>query len=172
MLGLASSGLHSNGYSLARKVVFDIAGLAVDDDVDELGETVGEALIRPTRIYVRPLRRVLGYYKVKSVVHGIAHITGGGLRENLERILPDGRAGGHRAARLAGAAGLSLAAAAGRNRRRRNGPVFNMGVGLVLVVSPYYADSIRHQLADSGVESWPIGRIEAGQRGVDLGVGR
>ncbi len=118
MLGLASSGLHSNGYSLVRrKVVFDLAGLSVDDHAvnEKLGETVGAALIRPTRIYVRPLKGVLRYYKVKNVVHGIAHITGGGLRENLERILPRGRRGNHRAARLADSARLSLAAAAWRN---------------------------------------------------------
>ena len=121
VLGVASSGLHSNGYSLARRVVFDIAGLAVDAVVDELGETVGQALIRPTRIYVRPLRRVLNYYKVKSVVHGIAHITGGGLRENLERDFARGSAGSHRSPRVADSADLSLAAAAGRNRRRRDG---------------------------------------------------
>src|SRR5262245_40402639 len=90
VLGVASSGLHSNGYSLVRKVVFDMAGLGVRDDVPELGQTVGEALLAPTRIYARPVRKILQYYRVKNVVHGIAHITGGGLRDNLERILPAG----------------------------------------------------------------------------------
>src|SRR5690606_37985373 len=90
VLGLASSGLHSNGYSLVRKVVFDMAGLAINDYVEELGRTVGEELLEPTRIYARPIRQVLNYYKVKHVVHGIAHITGGGLRENLLRIVPEG----------------------------------------------------------------------------------
>jgi phosphoribosylformylglycinamidine cyclo-ligase len=167
VLGVASSGLHSNGYSLARRVVFDIAGLAVDAVVDELGETVGQALIRPTRIYVRPLRRVLGYYKVKSVVHGIAHITGGGLRENLERILPAGvRA-------VIDRHGWPIPPIfpwlqrLGEIDADEMDTVFNMGVGMALVVSPYYVDSIRHQLADCGVESWPIGRVEAGERGVD-----
>jgi hypothetical protein len=70
--------------------VFDIAGLAIDDHVEELGRTVGQALLEPTRIYARAVRKVLSYYTVKSVVHGIAHITGGGLAENLERILPAG----------------------------------------------------------------------------------
>jgi len=167
VLGVASSGLHSNGYSLARRVVFDIAGLAVDAVVDELGETVGQALIRPTRIYVRPLRRVLGYYKVKSVVHGIAHITGGGLRENLERILPAGvRA-------VIDRHGWPIPPIfpwlqrLGEIDADEMDTVFNMGVGMALVVSPYYVDSIRHQLADCGVESWLIGRVEAGERGVD-----
>ncbi len=88
VIGIASSGLHSNGYSLARKVAFEIGGHSPDDHVDELGETVGQALIRPTRIYVRPLRKVLGNYKVKHVVHGIAHITGGGLRRTWSGFCP------------------------------------------------------------------------------------
>ncbi|HEY1784752.1 MAG TPA: phosphoribosylformylglycinamidine cyclo-ligase, partial [Pirellulales bacterium] len=167
VLGVASSGLHSNGYSLARRVVFDIAGLAVDTVIDELGETVGQALIRPTRIYVRPLRRVLNYYKVKSVVHGIAHITGGGLRENLERILPAGvrvvieRHGWPIPPVFPWLQRL------GEIDDDEMDTVFNMGVGMALVVSPYYVDSIRHQLADGGLESWPIGRVQAGERGVD-----
>ena len=90
VIGVASTGLHSNGYSLARQIVFDIAGLSVGDYVEELGQTVGDALLTPTQIYVRPVREVLAYYRVKNVVHGIAHITGGGLHENLERILPEG----------------------------------------------------------------------------------
>src|SRR3954470_7884329 len=91
-LGLASSGLHSNGYSLARKIVFDVAGLSVNDFVPELGRTVGEELLEPTRIYVRPVQDILGHYPVKRrVVRGLAHITGGGLVDNLPRILPTGR---------------------------------------------------------------------------------
>jgi phosphoribosylformylglycinamidine cyclo-ligase len=166
ILGVASSGLHSNGYSLARKVVFEMAGLAVGDVVEELGSTVGEALLEPTRIYARPVRRVLGHYKVKSVVHGIAHVTGGGLRENLERILPRGvravidRDGWPRPPVFAWLQRL------GHVDREEMERVFNLGVGLVLVVRPFFAESIRHQLADAGVESWTIGRIEEGQRGV------
>src|SRR5262245_26720156 len=90
VIGVASSGLHSNGYSLVRKIVFEVAKLDVADFVEPLGMTVGEAILRPTTIYTRAARAVLAHYKVKSVVHGIAHITGGGLFENLERILPAG----------------------------------------------------------------------------------
>ncbi|MEK6246546.1 MAG: phosphoribosylformylglycinamidine cyclo-ligase, partial [Planctomycetales bacterium] len=82
LVGLASSGLHSNGFSLVRKVVFELAGLSIDDHVDQLGTTVGNALLEPTRIYTRTIRNVMSHYKVKHVVHGIAHITGGGLLEN------------------------------------------------------------------------------------------
>src|SRR2546425_8555246 len=88
VLGLASTGLHSNGYSLARKVVFEVAGLRVDDHVAKLGRTVGESLLEPTRIYVHAIKDVLTHYRVKRVIRGIAHITGGGLIENVPRILP------------------------------------------------------------------------------------
>ena len=83
ILGIASNGVHANGFSLVRKIVFEHAGLAADDYVDFFNGTVGELLLTPTRIYARPVRDVLNHYKVKSVVHGIAHITGGGLHEKL-----------------------------------------------------------------------------------------
>ncbi len=92
VLGLASSGLHSNGYSLVRKVVFEHAGLKVTDFVPELSRTVGEELLEPTRIYVRPVKKILHHYPVKKrVVRGLAHITGGGLVDNVPRVLPPGR---------------------------------------------------------------------------------
>ncbi len=166
VIGVASSGLHSNGYSLARKVVFEIAGLKADAHVEELGETVGEALIRPTQIYVRPLRSVLGNYKVKSVVHGIAHITGGGLRENLARILPAGVQVVIDRYSWTVPPVFRWIQRLGEVDADEMDQVFNMGLGLVLIASPYYADSIRHQLADCGLASWLIGKVIAGERGV------
>ncbi len=166
VIGVASSGLHSNGYSLVRKIVFDIGRLDVNDFVEPLGLAVRDVLLRPTTIYARLVRSVLNYYKVKGVVHGIAHITGGGLHENLSRILPPG-------------VGVTI--------DRGNWPVppvfpwlqqlgdvddaemysvFNMGIGLVLVVSPYYADSIQQQLAKAGLSSWVIGRAADGHQQV------
>src|SRR5262249_21669120 len=92
VLGLASSGLHSNGYSLVRQVVFEHAGLKVSDFVHDLGRTVGEELLEPTRIYVRAIKHALQHYPVKKrVVRGLAHITGGGLVDNVPRVLPPGR---------------------------------------------------------------------------------
>jgi len=166
VLGLASTGLHSNGYSLARKVVFDIAGLKPSDRVDELGSTVGEAMLRPTRIYVRPVRSVLGYYTVKNVVHGIAHITGGGLIENLERIVPEGvqiviDRGSWPVPPI-----FTWIQRLGEIDQGEMDRVFNMGIGLVLVASSFYAESIRHQLARCRIETWPIGRVQEGPRGV------
>jgi len=169
VLGLASTGLHSNGYSLARKVVFEIAGLKPSDRVEELDSTVGEAMLRPTRIYVRPVRCVLGYYTVKSVVHGIAHITGGGLFENLQRIVPEGvqvviDRGSWPVPPI-----FSWIQRLGEIEQGEMDRVFNMGIGLVLVVSSFYAESIRHQLSRSRIETWPIGRVQEGPRGVVWG---
>jgi phosphoribosylformylglycinamidine cyclo-ligase len=159
VIGVASSGLHSNGYSLVRKVVFEMSGLPVDLHVDELGQTVGDALLTPTRIYAQPLRRVLQHYKVKSVVHGIAHITGGGLRENLGRIVPatlradiDDRAWPVPPV-------FSWLQKLGDIDDAEMARVFNMGIGLVLVVSPYYAERIQRMLRESGLENWQIGSM-------------
>ncbi len=89
ILGLASSGLHSNGYSLVRNICFKKAALEMTDTVDELsGAMLGDVLLEPTRIYVRPIVKLLSQYKVKRVVHGMAHITGGGLVGNIPRVLP------------------------------------------------------------------------------------
>jgi len=159
-LGLASSGLHSNGYSLVRQAVFELGGLTCDDPVPELaGRRVGEVLLEPTRLYARSVRGVLRHYRVKQPVHGIAHITGGGLVENLARIVPPGvqveldrdswpvppvfpwvqRLGGIDTAEME--------------------RVFNLGVGMVLVVAPHFAESIARQLADEGQAAWPIGAV-------------
>jgi phosphoribosylformylglycinamidine cyclo-ligase len=166
VIGVESSGLHSNGYSLVRKIVFDVAKLDVSDVVESLGATVGEVLLKPTTIYARPVRGVLAHYKVKSVVHGVAHITGGGLFENLERILPSGIGvtidRGSWTVPLV-FPWLQLLGGVDEDEMFR---VFNMGVGLVLVVSPYYAESIQEQLAESGLESWLIGRAVEGDADV------
>ncbi len=161
-IGLASNGLHSNGFSLVRKAVFDIGGLGVADRIPALGNrTVGEILLAPTRLYARPVKAVLGNYRVKQVVHGIAHITGGGLAENLGRIVPDhvqvvvDRGSWHVPPVFPWVQGLGSVAADEMDR------VFNMGIGMVLVVSPHFADSIQKQLADTGCESWRIGTVRA-----------
>lgn len=170
VIGVASTGLHSNGYSLARKIAFDIGGFSATDPVDELGgQTVGEVLLTPTKIYVRPMRNVLTYYRVKNVVHGIAHITGGGLHENLERILPEG-------IRVVIDRGtwdippvFTWLQRLGDVDQAEMDQVFNMGLGLVLVVAPFYAESIRHQLSRAGLNNWLIGRVEKGPKGVAWG---
>jgi len=134
--------------------------------VDELGRTVGEALLEPTRIYVRPVRQVLSYYRVKSVVPGIAHITGGGLVDNLERILPQNSRATLRRGSWPVPPIFAWLQRLGDVEPAEMQRVFNMGVGMVLVVSDFYAESIRQQLKRFRLESWPIGRIEEGLREV------
>jgi phosphoribosylformylglycinamidine cyclo-ligase len=166
VLGVGASGLHSNGFSLVRRVVFDMQGLGVDDLVEELGQTVGETLLTPTRIYASPVRRVLNYYKVKNVLHGIAHVTGGGLHENLRRVLPRGaQAVLHRDSWIVPPV-FSWIQHLGAIDDDEMARVFNMGIGLVLVVSAFFAENIRRLLADAGLESWRIGQIVEGPREV------
>ncbi len=167
-IGIASSGVHSNGYSLVRKAVFEIGGLAVGDRPAELGgRSVGEVLLEPTRLYARPLKQVLaGEHGAESTggrqpVHGIAHITGGGLAENLARIVPEqvqvviDRGSWEVPAVFPWIQGLGGIDSAEMDR------VFNMGIGMVLVVAPAAAAGIRQQLADLGHAAWEIGRVRA-----------
>ncbi|HEY2413859.1 MAG TPA: phosphoribosylformylglycinamidine cyclo-ligase [Pirellulaceae bacterium] len=166
VLGIASSGLHSNGYSLVRKVVFELAGLGVRDHVAELGGTVGEALLAPTRIYTRPIRRILQHYKVKNVVHGIAHITGGGIRDNLERILPENIQVVLEKGSWPVPPVFTWLQKLGGVEDSEMEHVFNMGIGLVLVFSPYYEATITSMLNDAGMAHWKIGHVQSGPREV------
>lgn len=169
VIGLASSGLHSNGYSLARKVIFDHAKLHVGDHVPELGTTVGAALLEPTRIYVRALREVLANYPVKRrVVRGLAHITGEGLEGNIPRILPAGkRVTIHKNAWPIPPL-FTWLRNLGNIDESEMFRVFNMGIGFVLIVSRYYTDSIVRQLAEQGYPAFVLGEVTEGDPGVDL----
>ncbi len=168
VIGIHSSGIHSNGYSLVRKIVFDHARLQPDDWVGELGCSVAQALLTPTFIYSTAVRRVLSHYKVKNVVHGVAHITGGGLADNIERILPpqvelviDPQAWELPPI-------FSWLQALGNVSSDEMYRVFNMGIGLVLIVSPYYADRIQSMIRESGFRSYVIGQVHEGSRAVHL----
>jgi phosphoribosylformylglycinamidine cyclo-ligase len=170
VLGLASSGLHSNGYSLARKIAFEVGGHNVTDHVAELGTTVGAALLTPTRIYVKPVRQVMTHYRVKNVVHAIAHITGGGLQENLARVIPDGVQIVIERGSWPVPPVFNWLKKLGEVEQAEMDQVFNMGIGMVLVVSNFYAESIRNQLIQAGVETYLIGRAEPGPQGVAWGT--
>ncbi len=163
VIGVASSGLHSNGFSLVRKIVFDHAGLSVDARVDWSDESVGDILMEPTRLYPRAIRNVLSHYTVKSVVHGIAHITGGGLHENLGRTLPDTVDAEIVRDSWPIPPVFTWLQRLGEVDDAEMFRVFNMGVGLALVVSEYYAESIHQQLAEQGLQSWTIGKIVEGR---------
>ncbi len=169
VLGLASTGLHSNGYSLARKVVFEHAGLKVTDFVPELGRTVGEELLEPTRIYVRPIKNLLQHYPVKRrVVRGLAHITGEGLEGNVPRVLPPGRRVFLDKSKWPVPPVFPWLARLGPVEETEMFRVFNMGVGFVVIVSPYYAESIQRQLQVVRVPTFVIGEVREGEPGVEF----
>jgi len=168
VLGLASSGLHSNGYSLVRKIVFDMAKLKVGDFVPEIGRTVGEELLEPTRIYVRPILNILSHYPIKRrVVRGLAHITGGGLVDNLPRILPPGRRALIKRGSWKIPPVFEWLQRLGEIAQPEMDRVFNQGIGFAMVVSPYFVESIQRQLADDRIASFIIGEIRDGDPGVE-----
>ncbi|MCX5633931.1 MAG: phosphoribosylformylglycinamidine cyclo-ligase [Phycisphaerae bacterium] len=163
ILGLASTGLHSNGFALARNICFKKLGLKVDEKIAELdNKSIGEVLLAPTKIYVRSVVRLLGHYRVKQIIHAMAHITGGGLPGNVPRVLPAD-------------CDAVIDKSAWQippifNFLQKNGPVteeemfrvFNMGIGFILIVSPDFADSIKEQLARAGETVYNLGIIARG----------
>lgn len=161
-IGIQSSGFHSNGYSLIRKVIFDHAKLSVDQHVKELDQTVGEILMTPTLIYSNLTRQILGHYKVKNVVHGIAHITGGGLLENTERILPKGVDLVLEPDSWDVPPVFSWLQQLGNVDPEEMSKVFNMGLGLVFIVSPFYANTVKELAEASGLKSWQLGEVREG----------
>ncbi|MBI3456291.1 MAG: phosphoribosylformylglycinamidine cyclo-ligase [Candidatus Rokubacteria bacterium] len=163
LLGLASTGLHSNGYSLVRKVVFERLGYRVGDRVPELGQSIGEALLTPTRIYVRP---VLALLRAGVPVHAMAHITGGGLTGNLPRVLPVGCRAVVRRRTWPIPPIFGFLQEAGRITDAEMLRVFNMGVGFVCVVPPDAVSRVQTSLRANAVPSWEIGVITRGARGV------
>ena len=163
ILGLGSTGLHSNGFSLARRIVFDRLGLRVKNRVPRLGRTIGETLLTPTRIYVGP---VLGLLRSDVPVHAMAHVTGGGLTGNLPRVLPRGCRAVVRPGTWPVPPIFGFLREADRIAAAEMYRVFNMGVGFVLILPPDAVRSARAALRASGVPAWAIGEITRGARGV------
>ena len=167
VIGLASSGLHSNGYSLARKIAFEGAGLSPDSHVEVLGRTVADEFLEPTRIYARAVKTVYRHYRVKRTVHGIAHITGGGLIDNPPRVLPEGLGVRLRRGSWDVPPVFPWLQAAGNVPDDEMFRVFNMGIGLVMIVADYYAEAIvRNLRSEVNVPAWVIGEVVSGNRDV------
>jgi phosphoribosylformylglycinamidine cyclo-ligase len=166
VLGLASSGLHSNGYSLARKAVFEHAQLKITDHVAELGRTVGEALLEPTRIYVKPVLEVLREYP--GMVHGLAHITGEGLPGNVPRVLPPGRRIVLRRGSWQAPPVFAWLQHLGDIEQEEMDTVFNQGIGFVMIVQADRAEDIRRRLQTGGAPTALIGEVRAGEPGVEF----
>ncbi len=172
VLGLASSGLHSNGFSLIRKVVFEHAVLKVSDFIPELGRTVGDELLEPTRIYVRAVKNLLRHYPVKKhVIRGLAHITGGGLVDNVPRVLPPGRRVFIRRGTWPVPPVFGWLQRLGEIDGAEMDRVFNMGIGFVIIASPYFAESIQRQLGEDRVPAHVIGEVREGEPGVEFVTG-
>lgn len=168
VIGIRSSGLHSNGFSLVRRLFFDEAKWSVKQHVEELGTTLGEELLRPTKIYVKAINEVLVHYTVKNVIKGIAHITGSGMPGNIPRILPEGCLVRIEKKSWDPQPIFKLIKRLGYISETEMFKVFNMGIGMVLIVKDYYADSIQRMLKGAGEDSLVIGKVLRGNRGVEI----
>jgi phosphoribosylformylglycinamidine cyclo-ligase len=161
IIGLASTGLHSNGYSLARRVLFDDAKLTVASRLPELDGPLGEVLLAPTRIYAKQILSLIQECPIK----GIAHITGGGITENFPRVFPDGvRAWISRKAWPVPPI-FDVMGRVGNVSREEMYRVFNMGIGLILVVPPESADAVLAKAAALGDRGWRIGEMVSTREG-------
>ncbi len=161
IIGLASTGLHSNGYSLARRVFFEKAKLTVASTLPEVDRTLGELLLTPTRIYAKQVLSLIQEFPIK----GIAHITGGGITENLPRVLPGGvRARINRKAWTVPPVFEALSRL-GQVDREEMYRVFNMGIGMILVVPPDAVSGVLKRASLLGDHGWPIGEMVAATEG-------
>jgi phosphoribosylformylglycinamidine cyclo-ligase len=158
LLGLPSAGLHTNGYSLARKVLFETLGHRVDTHLPELGTTVGQALLAPHRGYLAALEPLLERDKVRA----LAHITGGGFPGNIPRVLPQGLGARLRRGSWEVPPRFRLIQKAGDVADEEMERTFNMGIGMVLVVAPGDLHEVEHSLERRGETSFVIGRVVAG----------
>jgi phosphoribosylformylglycinamidine cyclo-ligase len=159
LVALPSSGLHTNGYTLARKVLFDTMGLRVDTHLPELGATVGEALLVPHRSYLAALEPLLERRKV----HALAHITGGGFPGNLPRVLPRGLAARIRKGSWQVPPLFGLIQKGGGVAEHEMFRTFNMGVGMVAIVGPGDLHDVEHSLERRGETSFVIGSVVKGE---------
>lgn len=164
LIGLSSSGIHSNGYSLARKLFFDELKYGQDKYMDRLKETIGDSLLKPTKIYVKPVLDILESFEVK----GMVHITGGGFLENIPRVLPKGL-------------GVKISLGSwdmppifkeietiGNIDRDELYKTFNMGIGFIVIVSPLVSEQVMERLRDLGENPFEIGKVSLDSEGVAL----
>jgi len=164
LLALPSVGLHTNGYSLARKLMFEVAGYQPDTYIEELGCTAAEELLKPHRSYLGALDGLLA----SGIIKGLAHITGGGLLENIPRILPAGTAVEIQAGTWPVLPVYRLLQRLGKVPEREMYRTFNMGVGMVIVIAETEAERAGAHFDALGEAHYPIGRVVRGERGVTI----
>ncbi len=166
IIALPSSGVHSNGYSLVRRLVAD-RQCKLETHYEELGESLGEALLRPTRIYVRAIQAVLNAYPRTRVIKSMAHITGGGLKENMARVLPENCDAVIQRSSWAPPPIFSFLQKLGTTKTEMF-KVFNMGIGFVLVVRPRNVAGVMDVLRDAGETPFRCGVVQRGAQRVQL----
>ena len=164
LIGIASSGVHSNGFSLVRKV-FEMTTESLNTYYDELGTTLGEALIAPTRIYVKALRAVK---EAGVTINGCSHITGGGFYENIPRMLPEGARAVVKKDSYEIPAIFKLLQKTGDIEEQMMYNTYNMGLGMVLAVKPEDVEKTMAAIESAGEKAFVVGSVEAGEKGVTL----
>ena len=162
LLGLPSSGVHSNGYSLVRRIVFDKMGFKGDEVFDELGKSIGEELLTPTRLYPRVCLPLIEKYDI----HGMVHITGGGYYENIPRALPDNMGAEINADKWTVPAVFELLQKWGNVDWKEMYRTFNMGIGMIIIASPDEAEKIKADLAEQEEFCFEIGHVTEGSHEV------
>ena len=164
LIGMASSGVHSNGFSLVRKV-FEMTKESLDAYYEELGKTLGEALIAPTKIYVKALKAVKD---AGVAIKACSHITGGGFYENIPRMLPEGVRAFVKKDSYEVPAIFRLLASKGNIDEQMMYNTYNMGIGMILAVDPAQAESAVAAIREAGEIPYIIGEVKAGEKGVEL----
>lgn len=164
LIGIASSGVHSNGFSLVRRV-FEMTEESLNTYYDELGKTLGEALLAPTRIYVKALKKVK---EAGVTIKGCSHITGGGFYENIPRMLPDGVKAVVKKDSYEVPAIFKLLAKTGDIEEEMMYNTYNMGIGMVLAIDPADVDKTMEALKAAGETCYELGQVEAGEKCAEL----
>ena len=161
VIAMGSSGLHSNGYSLARKVLLDWGHMDLHGHVEEFGRTLGEELLEPTRIYAKDCLALAA----DTLVRTFCHVTGGGLAGNLERVIPAGLVAELDRGTWSPAPMFAMIAQRGRIERAEMEKTFNMGVGMVAVVAPEDTDRALAVLTARHLDCWTLGTVNKGRKG-------
>jgi phosphoribosylformylglycinamidine cyclo-ligase len=164
VIGLKSSGLHSNGFSLVRKIVFDLMNLDLNAEIADLDMTLGEALLTPTKIYIKDVLPLIEQFDI----HGIAHITGGGIYENLPRVLSEGQALHWDVSAYQIPPIFTLLEKWGNVARKEMFATFNMGIGMVLILSPRDLEGVLASLDSRAIPHIDMGEVVPGNKEVEL----
>lgn len=164
VIGIASNGLHTNGFSLARRALFEVAGLSVRDEPEELGESIGTALLKPHRCYFNSVYPLLS----QPSIHAIAHLTGGGFFDNIPRVLPSSVRVLIEKRSWTPSPIFSLIQESGQISESEMYRTFNMGIGMVLIVDRFAAQGIIDVLSEAGEHAAVIGEVQLGSRDVQL----